>query len=207
MGIDLNLNRGYLIVFEGIDGSGKSGHSKLLGEYLAHKGFGVLQLSEPTKGRWGIKIREVLANGRRGLAPDEELQLFINDRKEDVANNINPALAQNKVILLDRYYFSTAAYQGALGLDPDAICRENETFAPAPDLVLLFHCSPEECLRRIKKSRGSFSSFEKLEYLKEVQDIFATFTHPEIKRIDSDRPKDTVHGHVVSEVNALLQIE
>ena len=203
----MKLDRGYLIVFEGIDGTGKSTHCKLLSQYLRDKGIDALQLFEPTKGQWGMKIRSILAKGRQGISPDEELQLFINDRKEDVANNINPALDQNKVVLLDRYYFSTAAYQGALGLDPDLICRENEIFAPAPDLVLLFFSSPEECLRRIQKSRESFSSFEQLDYLKKVQAIFDTFARPEFKRIDSARPKDIVHEHVVNEVNALLQIE
>lgn len=203
----MNIGRGYLIVFEGIDGVGKSAHCKLLDEYLAGKGIDTVRLFEPTKGEWGMKIRNILAAGRQGITPEEELKLFIDDRKDDVERNIKPALAKNKVVLLDRYYFSTAAYQGALGLDPEYICRINEAFAPLPDLVLLFFSSPEECLKRIEESRDAFSSFEKLEYLKKVQAIFDTFSRPEIKRINSHPPKMKVHEHVVSEVNALLQIE
>ena len=203
----MKLNRGFLIVFEGIDGTGKSTHCKLLGQYLAEKGIDALRLFEPTKGEWGMKIRKILADGRRGVSPEEELQLFINDRKDDVENNIKPALDQNKVVLLDRYYFSTAAYQGALGLDPEKICRKNKIFAPVPDLALIFFSSPEECLKRIEKRRRAFSSFEQLEYLKKVQAIFDTFTGSGIKRIDSSQPKMAVHDHVVHEVKALLRME
>ena len=65
-----------------------------------------------------MKIRRLLSDGRQGISPQEELSWFINDRKEDIETNIMPALKKHKVVLMDRYYFSTAAYQGALGLDP-----------------------------------------------------------------------------------------
>jgi dTMP kinase len=203
----LKLNRGYLIVFEGIDGTGKSTHCKLLEEYLLNLKIDVVRLFEPTKGEWGLKIRKILTEGRQGISPNDELELFIKDREDDVERNIMPALRENKVVLIDRYYFSTAAYQGALGLDPDSICTRNEEFAPIPDLVLLFHSSPEECLKRIEESRDGFSSFEKLDYLKKVQEIFNNFSRPEIKRINSDFPKDTVHENVVHEVKQLLPLE
>ena len=195
----LKHDRGYLIAFEGIDGTGKSTHCKLLADYLEGLGRNVLRLREPTDGVWGKKIREVIARGRNGISPEEELELFINDRKDDVDRNIKPALEKNRVVLIDRYYFSTAAYQGSLGLDPESIVRSNEVFAPAPDLVLLFVTSPEECLKRIEASREGFSAFEKIDYLKKVQKIFDSFSHPVIKRIDSDRGKDEVHADVVRE--------
>lgn len=202
----LKHDRGYLIAFEGIDGTGKSTHCKLLADYLEGLGINVLRLREPTDGVWGKKIREVIAKGRNGISPEEELELFINDRKDDVERNIKPALAKNRVALIDRYYFSTAAYQGALGLDPESIVRSNEIFAPAPDLVLLFVTSPEECLKRIEESREGFSAFEKIDYLKKVQKIFDSFSHPVIKRIDSDREKDEVHADVVREAKRALQL-
>ncbi len=96
--------------------------------------------------------------------------------------------------------------QGALGLDPESIVRSNEVFAPAPDLVLLFVTSPEECLKRIEESREGFSAFEKIDYLKKVQEIFDSFSRPEIKRIDSDREKDEVHADVVREAKQALEL-
>lgn len=198
------MDRGYLIVFEGIDGTGKSTHCKLLADYLETIGLNVLMLREPTNGVWGQKIRDIIANGRNGITPEEELELFVNDRKDDVRRNIKPALLSKKIVLIDRYYFSTAAYQGALGLDPESICRDNEEFAPLPDLVYLFAAPPEECLKRIEATREELSSFEKKDYLEKVQAIFDTFDRPEIKRIDSSRDKDAVHDDVVSEAKQLL---
>lgn len=205
--IHLLLNRGYLIVFEGIDGTGKSTHCKLLAEYLREKGFPVLHLVEPTNGFWGKKIRGILANGRGDVSADEELDWFINDRKEDVEQNIRPGLGEKKIIIMDRYYFSTTAYQGALGLDPDKILEENEAFAPKPDRVYIFEAPLEVCLDRINKSRSSGpDSFERLEYLKKVQEIFDSFTGPQFRRIDSTHSQEAVHAQLRNEVGELFPI-
>ena len=151
----MQLDRGYLIVFEGIDGTGKSTHCKLLFKYLNEKKFPILHLVEPTKGYWGKKVRGLLAEGRKNINPKEELNWFINDRRENVEQNILPALEKNKIILMDRYYFSTIAYQGALGLNREEILRKNEVFAPLPDRVYIFKAPLDICLERIRKSRGS----------------------------------------------------
>lgn len=203
----MKLNRGYLIVFEGIDGTGKSTHCRLLADYLQARGFPVLKLFEPTKGHWGLKIRKLLTDGRGDICPEEELSWFMNDRKEDVEKNIRPGLDQNKIIILDRYYYSTAAYQGALGLDPQWICRENETFAPKPDIVFLFITSPEQCLQRIQKSRSQKTTFERLDYLQKVQQIFDSFSDPVIQRIDTVPPSDEVHAKLRVEVDNLISLE
>lgn len=203
----LKLERGYLIVFEGIDGTGKSTHCRLLADYLESRGLSTARLSEPTRGAWGTKIRKILAEGRNGISPEEELILFVNDRKEDVERNIKPALEQKKAVLIDRYYYSTAAYQGALGLDPEKICRENESFAPRPDLVFIFEASPEECLRRIRESRNAGpNAFEQLEYLKKVQSIFRSFSGPQFRRVDSKPAKETVHAQLRREMDDLFRL-
>ncbi len=202
----MQLDRGYLIVFEGIDGTGKSTQCGLLEAYLNQCGVPVVRLYEPTRGPWGMKIRNLLEKGRGSTAPEEELAWFIEDRKEDVENNIRPALADNRIVLLDRYYFSTAAYQGALGLDPQKILAENEAFAPRPDRVFLFTASAEQCLKRIEDSRGSRSAFEKRDYLIEVQRIFDGFSDPAIRRIDSEPPIETVHANLVREMQQLIPI-
>ena len=204
---DMKLDRGYLIALEGIDGTGKSTQCALLADYLESAGYPVVRLREPTQGVWGQKIRKILTEGRGEVTPDEELQYFINDRKEDVEQNIAPALKQGKIVLIDRYYYSTAAYQGALGFDPIKIIDDNEAFAPRPDLLLIVQGSLDESFRRIEQGRDSFSSFEKLDYLEKVRNIFDTFTGDHITRVDSDPPVEEVQQALRQSVNNLLGLK
>ena len=199
------LGRGWLIVFEGIDGTGKSTQCKQMEVYLNKIGIPVSRFREPTDGVWGQKIRKILTVGRGDVTREEELSWFIEDRREDVKNNIIPSLSSNKVVLLDRYYYSTAAYQGALGLDPESILRENEIFAPIPDRAYIFTAPPEECLARIESSRESHSSFEKLEYLKQVQKIFDSFQGTNIKRIKCSETIDDIHSQLCEDVHQLIE--
>lgn len=203
--VSLAKSRGHLIAFEGIDGTGKSTHCRLLADFLESRGFPVLRLREPTQGIWGKKIREIIGQGRKGLAPEDELELFIKDRKEDVELNILPALKEKKLVLIDRYYHSTAAYQGALGLDPERICRENEIFAPVPDRVFIFISPLETCLRRIAASRSSGpDSFETHEYLQKVQRIFDAFSGSRFRRIDSSGEYEAVQARLRNEMEEFL---
>ncbi len=201
------MNRGLLIVFEGIDGSGKSTQCRMLADLLNKKGIANISFAEPTRGKWGMKIRQLLVKGRNGISADEELEWFMNDRREDVEQNIETALRAGKVVLMDRYYFSTAAYQGALGFDPQEIKAENEKFAPVPDRVLVFHNSPEKSLERIESSREGKSAFEKSDYLIEVQKVFKSFTGPNIRFISSDPSLEKVHEQVLCEVQDLFELK
>jgi dTMP kinase len=203
----LKLERGVLIVFEGIDGTGKSTQCKLLEQSLNEMQVPNIALAEPTRGVWGMKIRRLLSEGRKNISPQEELSWFVNDRKEDIETNIFPALQENKVVIMDRYYFSTAAYQGALGLDPDQIRLENEKFAPIPDRVLIFLNSAEKCLERIESSRDQKSAFEKLDYLKNVQEIFKSFSGSNIRFIESMGSLSEVHEQVLAEVRDLFDFD
>ena len=201
------MNRGLLIVFEGIDGSGKSTQCRMLAALLNKKGIANISFAEPTRGKWGMKIRQLLAKGRNGISPDEELEWFMKDRREDVEQNIEPSLRAGKVVLMDRYYFSTAAYQGALGFDPQEIKADNEKFAPVPDRVLVFHNSPEKSLERIESSREGKRAFEKRDYLIEVQKVFRSFTGSNIRFISSDPSVEKVHEQVLCEVQDLFELK
>lgn len=199
----LALKKGCLIVFEGIDGTGKSTQLQLLNNHLSALGLGVITTREPTEGVYGRRIR-ALYNNRDGVTLDEELDLFIKDRQDHVQNLITPALAARKVILCDRYYLSTIAYQGAAGSDIETIARMND-FAPEPDLALLFKLDPEISITRITQKRGdSLNDFEQQESLKRVADIFETMDFPYIRSINSQQTIEKVHQDVIGAVQLYL---
>ncbi len=180
-----------LIAVEGIDGTGKTTISKYIAEYLGKKGFDCVLLREPGDSVYGDRIR----NTKQRLKPEEELELFILDRKEDVKKNIMPVLKEGKVVVMDRYYYSTIAYQGARGLDPDKIKKLNEEIAPKPDLIILLDADPEVALKRIR-SRGELTPFEDFEYLKKVREIFLDYADDRTVIIDASKPLDEVKEDV-----------
>jgi dTMP kinase len=163
-------------VLEGIDGAGKSTHAARLAATLKAAGYDVVASREPTGGPYGRRIRELARNGRTGVTAEQELALFLADRREHVEGVIRPALAAGKVVLLDRYYLSTMAYQGALGLDVEEIQAKNEAFAPPPDLALILTLPVRDALTRIAGSRpgGPDAAFEQAGYLERVAAIFAS---------------------------------
>jgi dTMP kinase len=197
-------NRGILIAMEGIDGTGKSTQLRLLGRYLRDKGCPVIETREPTNGPFGRKIRELYVD-RGKYSVEQELELFIGDRRQHVREVIEPALAGGRIVLTDRYYYSTAAYQGAAGMDPGEVFARNR-FAPRPDLVILLTMRPEISLVRIQESRGEeLNDFEQEDQLRRVAELFASFDDPIIRRIAADAPLDTVAGEIRKAVDCLLQ--
>ncbi|GAB4338522.1 MAG: hypothetical protein Kow0089_10480 [Desulfobulbaceae bacterium] len=199
-----NTKQGILIAFEGIDGTGKSTQVKLLADYLRGRGYEVVETREPTDGPWGKKIRALFTN-RQSVTPEEELDLFIHDREQHVREVVNPALAKGKVVLTDRYYFSTAAYQGAAGMDPDEVFRRN-AFAPVPDLVLLLTMAPEESLVRVQELRGeTLNDFEQEEQLRRVADLFDSFSDPCIRRIPAGGTLEEVRDRIRRIVDRMLE--
>ncbi len=192
------ISRGVLFVIEGIDGSGKTTQAQRLAHSLMHEGYDVASLREPTDGQWGKRIREAAHANERREDPGQEYRLFLLDRKENVEKNIGPALASRRVVILDRYYFSTMAYQGARGIDPERIRTENEAFAPVPDRVFFISITVSEGLLRISQDRGAFTSFEKEEYLNRVKDVFDTHVVclPYVVSVDGMRGQDAVFNMI-----------
>jgi dTMP kinase len=197
---------GRLIVFEGIDGAGKSTQARLLAETLESAGLAVLQTREPTDGPHGRRLRESAASGR--LPPSEELELFVRDRKQHVRDEILPALEAGKVVIVDRYYLSTAAYQGARGLDPEAIMSANEAFAPIPALAILLTADAGEGRGRIRgRGDGDGNLFERESELRKVAAVFEALDRPYIERIDGRGSIAEVHDRIVRCVADRLGLE
>ncbi len=199
----MKQGNGRLIVFEGIDGTGKSTQLHLLQRYLEARGNRVVATREPTDGEYGQAIRSLYRN-RNTLSREEELALFISDRREHVTTVIAPALALGRIVLCDRYFLSTAAYQGAAGLDPELIIARNG-FAPPPDLALVFELDPREAVRRITEHRGELpNDFEQLDYLQKVDTVFRSMRLPYIRRIDASPAADQIQQRVRTLVDGLL---
>ncbi|MHB8055093.1 MAG: dTMP kinase [Candidatus Aminicenantales bacterium] len=182
------MKHGRLIVFEGIDGAGKSTQARMLRRKLRARGLAAVSFREPTRGRFGQELR-AKAKTAGSLTPEEELDLFVKDRRENVARNIRPALRAGQIVILDRYYFSTIAYQGAKGLDPGRIRAINERFAPKPDLVFLLDLGASTGLSRITGRKTRDLLFERESYLRRVRRLFRAFRGPRFVHLDGRRDK------------------
>ena len=146
----LKLNKGILVAIEGIDGAGKTTQAFKLRDYYRQLGIKTTYLKEPTNSEYGQQIRNLAIYGRNSISPEDELELFIKDRIYDCQYFIKPALQKKELVIIDRYYFSSIAYQGALGLDIEYILKRNEKIAVKPDIVIIIDVAVIIGLSRIK---------------------------------------------------------
>jgi dTMP kinase len=192
---------GVLVNLEGIDGCGKSTQSKLLLKKLEGEGEKVIILKEPTKRPHGQKLWDVL-HGKRKATNEEILELFVLDRIQHVEEKIQPALDEGTVILMDRYYYSSMAYQVAGGIDVEEI-REKHVFAPRPDVVLIFDLPVSVALERVK-GHSDADEFEKEEHLEKVREAYLDLENdPLVRIVDATGTPEEIFGNVwrlVSEV-------
>jgi dTMP kinase len=189
------MGPGFFIVLEGVDGAGKTTQARLLAEALEKRGDQVVLTREPSDGPTGKKILEYLMGPVRSLTAAQELALFMADRREHVNAVIRPALEHGMVVISDRYYYSSAAYQGALGLDPARIVAKHEPFAPPPNLVIIFHLSPAAALARRRGKARQVS--ESPDYLEKVAAVYATFQGPGLYHVNAAATAAAVHARVL----------
>ncbi|NIO48525.1 MAG: dTMP kinase [Candidatus Aminicenantes bacterium] len=191
----LVMQKGVLIVFEGIDGSGKSTQAEILLKRLQTKGIDVVYFREPSQGEWGRKIKKKALHPD-SLTPEEELDLFLKDRRENVEKNLKPALKKKTVVILDRYYYSTIAYQGAKGIDEELIARMNKEFIVEPDLVFIFDIDPHKGLERIENRKKKDRLFEREDYLVKVREVFRSFRGERFIHIDALKSKEEISKEI-----------
>lgn len=184
------------IVFEGIDGTGKSTQVKLLQELLESRGLAVTTSFEPTNGTYGKMLRASATRPEGRYSLEEELELFLKDRAEHLTTLINPALERDEIVILDRYYYSTMAYQGARGMNPADIRARNEVFATKPDIVFVLTLPVDISLERIGIRDGEGDAFEKRENLERCAEIFMSLDDDNVHFIDAERPPALVHEDV-----------
>jgi dTMP kinase len=202
--------RGLLISVEGVEGSGKSTHCRLLGQWLTARGLEVVLTSEPDGTPLGSAIRRLFEQDGMPPTPLTQTFLFMAARQQHVAQVIRPALARGAVVVSDRYADATLAYQGfGGGIELETIRDLNAlaTGGVMPDLTILLDLDPAEGIRRI--SDRPLDAFEKMDmgFHRRVREGYLEIAHAEKNRVvvlSATQPKDALHAAVTRAVEGLL---
>lgn len=203
-----NTYPGKFIVFEGLDGSGQTTQANLLRDFFVSEGHEVVLTKEPTRdSEVGKKIREVL-DGKIKIDQNQLQELFAHDRKDHLERIIIPALKTGKIVISDRYFFSSFAYGAADGLSLNWLIKINNKFL-LPDLTLLLKVSPEVCIKRIKKRGNPRTLFEKKEKLAQVWRIYKILPKyfGGVYLIDGEKPAQEVFRKIKKLVLSQLNIK
>ncbi|RLB97378.1 MAG: dTMP kinase [Deltaproteobacteria bacterium] len=209
-----NRGNGRFIVFEGIDGSGKSTQIKNISRHLKTLDYGVYSTFEPTDGPIGLLIRQMLSGK---VATDQRTiaSLFAADRTDHLVNKVNGIRKkkdQGEVVLSDRYYFSSYAYH-AQYIDMEWVIHVNSLNAEIlrPDVTIFIDVDPKVCFERIKSSRSEFEMYEKIDIMEKVRtNYFKAFDIlkdlEKVVIIDGNSTMETVENDILHEVKNILKI-
>ena len=197
------------ITFEGIDGVGKSTQLDLLEGYLVSKGHEVIRTLEPGGTDLGQEIRHLLLHRKGDVAPRSEALLYAADRAHHVATKIRPALAEGKVVLSDRYFDSSVAYQGAAReLDVDEV-RNISLWAVdnlLPDLTVLLDLPAEVAMSRRgnKGTEPDRLEREQVEFFERARDQYLRLAQePRFLVVDAANSPEQIHAEVLARLNQM----
>lgn len=204
---------GLFISIEGIDGAGTTTQTKLAADWLAREGRAAVQTAEPTGGAVGKLIRQALSKkmpGREGVEIEPELfaLLFAADRLDHMATTVEPALSAGKIVVSDRCYLSSFAYQST-GCELDWIRSINRA-ARRADLIILLDLEAEAAFTRIAGNRTNHEVFEKVERMKKIRqnylDIAETLEREgeQIITLDGSKPVDAVAREIAAAIKKII---
>ena len=204
------VKRGKFIVFEGIDGAGKTTQINLLANYLREQGRAVYCTAEPTESVSGGLLRDALSGvSRRTIC--EMAAMFVFDR---INHNVNPVngiqkmLADGFDVICDRYYYSSLAYQGS-GTDPEWVSNMNLNCPEImrPDVCIFLDLTPEQSMARINRNRATQEIYENEEKLTQVRNQFYRVfdqlrERDNIQIVDAYRSVEEIHASIVELLNS-----
>ncbi len=206
MNLQEKMKRGLFIVLDGIDGGGKSTQARMLAEYLEREGHSVLLTHEPSESRYGRIIDKILHDKSKHLSHKEWVNLFSADRKVHLAKEVLPALKKGKVVISDRYYHSTLAYQ----LSPKQWQAHVSKFLK-PNSTFIFDVPLSIAFERLKKKYAeridTATSFEKKKLLQEVRKKFLLMPKllkEKIILIDGSKSIQDIFSKVKKEVDKCM---
>ncbi|MCL7403033.1 MAG: dTMP kinase [Thaumarchaeota archaeon] len=193
-------NEGFFIAIEGIDGSGKTTHSRRLVKWLSKHGLKSLYTREPTDSAIGRMLKKMAR--QKNVDSRIEALLFAADRLEHLNKVILPYVKKKYVVVSDRYVYSSLAYQTVAIGDPEWVVEINK-FAHKPDLTILLDVKPEIGLSRIKKRK---TRFEKEDFLQKVRQEYLRLAEKDgLKIIDASKNIEEVFYEIISIVQECLK--
>jgi len=198
------MKKGRFIVFEGIDGAGKSTQIELLANHLQSQGRRVYRTAEPTESVTGGLLRDALGGVSKRTAC-EMAALFVLDR---IFHNVNPVngiekmLADGVDVICDRYYYSSLAYQGSL-TDPEWV-KDMNLGCPEirrPDICIFLDLTPKQSMERISRGRVTTEIYETEEQLTRVRNRFLSVidslsARDNIQTVNAARPIEEIHADI-----------
>lgn len=204
---------GLFISFEGIDGVGKSTQANLLEQFLIENGQQVTRTFEPGGTELGKEIRNLLLHRKGAVAPRAEALLYAADRAHHVATVVRPALEAGQIVLTDRYFDSSVAYQGAGRSLSEAEIREISMWATGsllPDLTVLLDLEASAAAARRETTGEAPDRLEqeKIEFFEAVREGFLRLAKAEPNRflvIDASSSVEQMQSQIRSRVSELLK--
>lgn len=190
------------ISFEGIDGVGKSTQLEMLQDYLSQKGHTVLRTLEPGGTELGQEIRHLLLHRKGDVAPRAEALLYAADRAHHVATKIRPALERGEIVLTDRFFDSSVAYQGAArDLDVNQV-RDISLWAVdnlIPDLTILLDLPAQDAISRRSKTGTEPDRLEreKVEFFERARQMYLELAkEPRFLVVDARKSVDEIQAEI-----------
>lgn len=203
---------GLFITFEGGDGSGKSTQAELLTSWCEAAGHSVMRTREPGGTEVGIELRNIVLHHKGEIDPRAEALLYAADRAQHIGTKVRPALRRGEIVIQDRYFDSSVAYQGAGRVLDATEVRNISLWATEdllPDLTILLDLDPQVARQRLDAADKPFDRLEneKQEFHARVREGFLALAAAEPERwlvLDAALPVEQLHQLIRDRVAALL---